>query len=132
MIDSQREQAPDALFRHWDTLADVVIDAVGTGAILTEAVRLLNSRGRLLLFGLNHNAIGKVPPAVFTQKELQMMGVLSKSFPEALALLGDGRLRLAELVSHRLPLEEIAHGLTLLRSKEASRVILYPNGGLPT
>lgn len=132
VIDSQREQVRDALLRHWDTLADVVIDAVGTGAILTEAVRLLNSRGRFLLFGLNHNAIGEVPPAVFTQKELQMMGVLSKSFPEALALLGDERLRLTDLISHRLPLAEIERAFALLRAKEASRVILYPNGGLPT
>lgn len=45
------------LLQKWSCLADVVIDAVGTGAILSEAVHLINSRGRILLFGLNHNAM---------------------------------------------------------------------------
>ncbi|MGN1008107.1 MAG: zinc-binding dehydrogenase [Butyricicoccus sp.] len=120
-----------ALLEKWGCLADVVIDAVGTGAILTEAVKLLNSRGRILLFGLNHNAMAQVPPAEFTQKELSMIGSLGKAFPPAISLLESGRVHLDELVSHRFPLADINHALDLLRNKEATRVIIYPNGDIP-
>lgn len=128
IIDAGNGAGEAELRARWGCLADVVIDAVGTGAVLSEAVRLVNSRGRILLFGLNHNATAQVPPAVFTQKELQLAGVLGKAFPPAVALLQDERLGLDTLVSHRFGLEEINHALELLRNKEASRIIIYPNG----
>jgi threonine dehydrogenase-like Zn-dependent dehydrogenase len=72
-----------------------------------------------------------VPPAEFTQKELQLFGSLGKAFPPAISLLQDDRLHLNELVSHRFALKDINHALDLLRNKEASRVIIYPNGDIP-
>jgi threonine dehydrogenase-like Zn-dependent dehydrogenase len=132
VIDMQQNVPMEQCLREqWGCLADVVVDAVGTGQILSEAVRLVNSRGRLLLFGLNHNVIAQVPPAEFTQKELQLFGSLGKAFPPAISLLQDDRLHLNELVSHRFALKDINHALDLLRNKEASRVIIYPNGDIP-
>ena len=55
------------------------------------------------------------------------MGVLGKAFPPAIALLQDERLRLEELVTHRFGLKDINKALALLRNKEASRVIIYPD-----
>lgn len=127
VIDMQDGTVAETLEAQWGCKADVVIDAVGTGTVLTEAVQLVNSRGRILLFGLNHNAMAQVPPAVFTQKELKLMGVLGKAFPPAIALLQDERLRLEELVTHRFGLKDINKALALLRNKEASRVIIYPD-----
>lgn len=126
LVINMQDNVVDALEAAWGCKADVVIDAVGTGAILSEAIHLVNSRGRILLFGLNHNAMAQVPPAVFTQKEIQLMGVLGKAFPPAIELLQDERLRLDELVTHRFALKDINHALDLLRSKEASRIIIYP------
>lgn len=132
VIDMQQDTPmAECLREKWGCLADVVIDAVGTGQILGEAVRLVNSRGRILLFGLNHNAMAQVPPAAFTQKELTLVGSLGKAFSPAISLLTAGRVRLDALVSHRFPLQDINHALDLLRSKEASRVIIYPNGEIP-
>lgn len=71
--------------------------------------------------------MAQVPPAAFTQKELKLMGVLGKAFPPAIALLQDERLRLEELVTHRFGLKDINKALALLRNKEASRVIIYPD-----
>lgn len=132
VIDMQDETPlRQRLLEEWGCLADVVVDAVGTGAILSEAVHLVNSRGRILLFGLNHNAMANVPPAVFTQKELKMEGSLGKAFPPAISLIEEGRVHLDELVSHRIELKDINHALDLLRNKQASRVIVYPNGDIP-
>lgn len=133
VIDSQAGiPMKDALMERWGCLADVVVDAVGTGPILSEAVHLINSRGRILLFGLNHNAISEVPPAVFTQKELSMIGSLGKAFPPAISLITERRVALDAFVTHRLPLSEINRGIQMLRNKEASRVIIYPNGEIPS
>lgn len=109
----------------------MVIDAVGAGSVLTEAAALVNSRARILLFGLNHNAVAQIPPAVFTQKELQLVGSLGKAFTPAISLLAEKRVTLDTIVSHRFALKDIQEGIALLRGKEASRVVIYPNGDIP-
>ncbi|MGN1014837.1 MAG: zinc-binding dehydrogenase [Butyricicoccus sp.] len=132
VIDSQSDvPMEDALREYWGCLADVVVDAVGRGPVLTEAVKLLNCRGRILLFGLNHNAMSQVPPAEFTQKELTMVGSLGKAFPPAISLITGNRVALDSFVSHRFELKDINHAIELLRNKEATRVIIYPNGNIP-
>lgn len=56
------------------------------------------------------------------------MGVLGKAFAPATDLLTDRRIALGDLVTHRFGLESIGTAFDLLRSKQAGRVILYPNG----
>ena len=131
VIDMKDGGVEEALFAHWDEPADIVIDAAGAGSVLTEAVHLLHTRGRVLLFGYNEHARAEIPPSLVTAKEIQIMGVLGKAFPSAIALLEDERLGLAQFVSHRMPLTEIGRGIELLMKKQATRVILYPNGGIP-
>lgn len=126
VIDTEKESVPERVSQIWGGLADVVIDAVGRGPVLTEAVHLLNSRGRILLFGLDHNALSQVPPAVYTQKELTMTGSLGKDFPAAIRLMEDKGIDLKQFVTHRIELDEINRGIELLRKKEACRVIVYP------
>jgi len=127
VINSETESAGEVLKQEWEAYADIVIDAVGTGEIMRDAVQLLNSRGRLLLFGLNENASAQVPPAIFTRKELQIVGALGKAFTHAIALLQDEKLGIEEFISHRFALKDINQALDLLRSKEACRIIIYPD-----
>ena len=49
-----------------------------------------------------------------------------RDFPHVFDLYRCGRLPLDRPVSHRLPLEEAEHGLELMRSGEALRVVLEP------
>ncbi|MGI6118808.1 MAG: zinc-dependent alcohol dehydrogenase [Bilifractor sp.] len=126
VIDCEKDNVERSIRSRWSCGADIVIDAVGRGSVLEESIGLTNSRGRILLFGLNHNAVSKVPPAVYTQREITMMGSLGKDFPAAIELIRDNTFRLDEFVTHRLPLKEVNHGFDLLRSKEACRVILFP------
>ncbi|MCH1982741.1 alcohol dehydrogenase catalytic domain-containing protein [Ruminococcus sp. OA3] len=126
VIDSQKGGILEILMKRWGQKPDAVIDAVGAGTIFPEAVEMINSGGRILLFGFNKSARSKIAPADFCVKEIQVVGSRSKDFPAALSLLSEGRLDLDELVSHRLPLSEINEGIALMRSREASRVIVYP------
>ena len=50
------------------------------------------------------------------------------TFPLAIKLLQDPLLGLERIISHKLELKDIAHGIELLNSQQASRVIIYPNG----
>jgi threonine dehydrogenase-like Zn-dependent dehydrogenase len=43
---------------------------------------------------------------------------------ELLALITQGRLRLSDWISHRLPLSDVAHALELVRSKQATKVVI--------
>jgi threonine 3-dehydrogenase len=42
------------------------------------------------------------------------------------ALLKAGKLELSPVITHRLPLQEFAQGMELLKSGEASKIVLTP------
>ena len=127
VIDLEQGNIEEKLLARWGCLADVVIDAVGRGSVLTEGIHLINTRGRIMIFGLDYNAVSQVPPAVYARKELTMMGAMGKDFPAAIELIRQG-IDLKSFVTHRVDLDGIHDAIDLLRSKEACRVIVYPQG----
>ena len=130
VLDPSKGDVKEKLQNSWGGLCDIVIDAVGAGSIFGEAVHLLQAGGRLLIFGQNANAMSQVPPAVITRNELTVMGTYCAhhTFPTAIKLLQDERLKLEWIVSHKLELKDILTGIQLLKEQEACRVIIYPNG----
>ena len=128
VVDTEKQSVEAVMKANWQYGADVVIDAVGRGAILPEALPLMNPQGRLILFGLDTNASSTVPPSLFTLNELSVCGVLGKDFPAAMEMLKRKDLGLEQFVTHRLALDDILDGIALMRSKQACRVIIFPNG----
>ena len=126
VVDVAKETVEDVMKENWPFMADLVIDAVGRADVLTEGIKFLNSRGRMVLFGYDRHAVSAVPPSLIVGKELSLFGALGKDFPGALELLQNPELDLGRFITHRLPLEEIHTGISLLRNKEACRLILYP------
>ena len=128
-IDPASEDPAEVLRNVWGSACDIVVDAVGAGPVFGQAVHLLKCGGRLLIFGQNANAISEVPPALIVRNELTVMGTYCahNTFPTAIKLLGDPNLELERIISHRIELKDIAHGMDLLNSQQASRVIVYPN-----
>ena len=110
----------------WRQQPDVVIDAVGAGAIFPEAVNLINSGGRILLFGFNKSARSEIAPADFCVKRAAGGGIKKQ------------RLSCSAFVAVRRKTEpgrtgespgsapEINKGIALMRSREATRVIVCP------
>lgn len=47
----------------------------------------------------------------------------------ALALIESGRVKTADLVSHTLPLDDLAHGIELVRDRMALKVVIEPSSG---
>lgn len=128
VVDISRESVGEVVKKHWPFKADLIIDAVGRGNVLEEAVHLVNPKGRIVLFGLDQNAKASIPPAIFTLNEVKMEGVLGKDFPAALEILKNPELQLEKIITHRVSLEDIHEGIELMRKKEACRVIVFPHG----
>jgi 2-desacetyl-2-hydroxyethyl bacteriochlorophyllide A dehydrogenase len=135
--DLARQLGADRVLNSLDDLLpdsyDIVIDATGAIPVMNRTIDFVRKGGRVLLFG--------VPP---TGRNLEMEGfkifqkgltVLSSftsvrnSF-QAIALLHSGQIQVAPLISHHLPLQEMAHALELIESRDPAvkKVIVEPNG----
>lgn len=128
VVDVEKENIKDVVKANWPFKADVIIDAVGRGAVLPEAMKLINPQGRILLFGLDNNARSEIAPGAVVLDEIMIVGALGKDFPGALELLQNEELGLEKFITHRFTLEDIHKGIELMRNKKACRVLIYPNG----
>ena len=104
--------------------ADVVIDAVGNQ--LGMAIQLARRGGHILLFGLRPHDSPQVNQYTITRYDLTIYGsfVGLKPFVQTVQLLESRRLEPSCLITHRLPLVELAHGVELMRSGQAMKVIV--------
>ena len=111
---------------------DVAIVAVGDPAAYAEAVEALAPRGRLVVFsgllphddGAYHLSLNSIH-----YHEHTVVGAYGCSFRHgvaALDLLGSGRLRVDDLISHRLPLADLEQGLDIVARRAGMKVHLYP------
>lgn len=109
----------------------VVITAAASGAAQEQALQMLAPRGRFSLFG----GLPKDKPTITLDsnvvhyKELMLMGANGSSpdhNKQALAMIADGRVPVADLITHRLPLDRVAEGIDIVRSGAGIKVTIEP------
>ena len=116
-------------------LVDVAVVAVGDPDAYEAAIAALAPRGRLVVFsGLlpADDAALHVSLSAVHYHEHTFVGAYGCSFRhgvEALDLLAGGRLRVDDLISHRLPLSALDEGLDLVARRAGMKVHLYPERG---
>lgn len=121
---------PDELAASRATLlpdgADVVVDAVGS--VLPACIELAAMGGRVILFGMNGNARPPVHQVEITQKGLTIHGtyITNFTFPQAIRLVESGTLNLEPIISESIPLERAEEGIGMLRSGQATKVVIRP------
>jgi len=111
---------------------DVVVDATGVPALMARALGFARKGGKVLLFG--------VPPSKSTvsfeafeifRKGLTILSSYTsvRNSIQATRLLGTGRIDVASLVSHQLPLAEFRRGIELIESGADGvlKVIIRPD-----
>ena len=114
-----------------------VIEAVGTGASIGQALRFVAQRGTVHLVGCA--AVTTVDLAAHWFKELDVVGTVNHaadehqgelvhSFDRALALLDEGRLPADVVVTHELALDDLRSACEIARDKTtgAIKVVLRP------
>ncbi|MDH7569986.1 MAG: zinc-dependent alcohol dehydrogenase family protein [Armatimonadota bacterium] len=109
--------------------ADVVFECVGTAQTAAAAVAAARRGGRVVLFGVSpKEAAMEVRPYEVFLNELTLVGsyINPHTHARAIALLAAGRVRVRDLISHRVPLEEFPRAVELAGQKETVKVLVVP------
>lgn len=109
--------------------ADVVIECVGSARTAAQAMTLSRRGGRVVLFGVapKEAEIAVRPYDVFIN-ELTVLGSYINPFTHARAieLIAAGRVRVQEIISHRVPLPEFPRAMELAESGGAVKIMVEP------
>lgn len=112
--------------------ADAITLTVGSARMVEEATRSLAPGGRLNIFaGIYPKDQVHLDPNQIHYGEWVITGS-ADSTPEnmsrALGLIAAGRVQTAALVSHILPLEELAQGFELVKNRLGHKIMIEVNG----
>lgn len=109
---------------------DVVVVTAGAGTALNQAIDLVTKGGTVLVIalGIGMYAIDADRLVRSEARLVGSFGSIQSDWLDALKLLGSGLIRGGGIVSHWLPLSQIETGFEKLRSREARKVIIYPDG----
>ncbi|MEU6741544.1 zinc-dependent dehydrogenase [Streptosporangium sandarakinum] len=111
--------------------ADVVITAAASGAAQEQALRMAARQGRISFFGglPKDDPIIRCDSNLVHYRELTIVGANGSSpahNAQALRLIADGRVPVADLITHRLPLPEVLDGIGIVSRGEAIKVTVEP------
>ncbi|HRA50797.1 zinc-dependent dehydrogenase [Actinotalea sp.] len=111
--------------------ADVIITAAPSGAAQEEALKMVAPGGRISFFGglPKDNPIIALDSNVVHYKELMIMGANGSSPAhnrQALAMIADGSVPVADLITHRLPLDQVLEGIEVVKNGSGIKVTIEP------
>ncbi len=110
---------------------DLVVDATGAIPVMSRTIEFARHGGKVLLFGVPPNG-RRMSVDAFTifRKGLTILSSFTsvRNSMQAVDLLVDGRIRVAGLISHRLPLEELQRGIELIEAgrDNVMKVMILP------
>lgn len=108
--------------------ADVVYECAGSAASLATCWEAVRKEGTLVPLGIYSGPIQTDFNKV-TMKELRVIGSYGyvwTSWRRCVQLLGEGKVRTAELVSHAFPLDQFEDAFAVAQNGAAIKVILVP------
>ncbi len=111
----------------------VIITAAPAGVAQEQAIAMAAPGGRVSFFGglPKDKPLITVDSNVVHYKELILAGANGSSpaqNAEALALIASGKVPVADLITHRLPLSQVEDAIHAVTSGEAIKVVIKPQG----
>ena len=111
---------------------DVVLEMAGHPDAIRTGFDIVRSGGRISLLGLTSKPI----PLNFSEniifKGITIQGIngrkMFQTWYQMTALLTSGRLDLRPVITDRLPMKDFSVAMDRLRTGEASKILVYPNG----
>jgi len=130
-----REFGADEVFNAKEDInlkADLVIVCTGAESAAKQALRCVDRGGTILFFAVPEPGFNlPVPINDFWRNEITIRtsyGAAPRDLEEALGLIKDGKIKVQEMITHRLPLEKAQEGFRLVaEAKESLKIILEPN-----
>ena len=111
--------------------ADLVVLTAGGATVLPSAAALVRDGGMIHYFAGGAGAELPLPLETLYHRELTLTATYSSSptdLAEAHALVTAGAVVVEPLITHRLPLSEVARGVGLMLRREALKVFVVPDG----
>ncbi|MGH2789210.1 MAG: zinc-dependent dehydrogenase [Actinomycetota bacterium] len=131
-IDTTKDDAVDAILKLTQGRgADVVITAAASGAAQEEALQMAARGGRISFFGglPKDDPYIKLDSNLVHYRELKIVGA-NGSTPaqnaEALGLIANGSVPVADLITDRLPLDRVHNAIEAVRSGHSIKVVITP------
>jgi threonine 3-dehydrogenase len=111
---------------------DVVLEMAGHPDAIRIAFDIVRRGGRMSLLGLTSKPI----PVNFSEdiifKGLTIQGIngrrMYQTWYQMTALLKGGRLDLHPVITDRIPMKDFSKAMARLKTGEASKILVYPNG----
>jgi 2-desacetyl-2-hydroxyethyl bacteriochlorophyllide A dehydrogenase len=123
VADVQKEPLPSAGFA-------LVVEATGSPAGLTEALRLVEPRGTVVMKSTFQDR-ASFDTAKLVVDEINLLGSRCGNFSTALDLLRHGRIRVREMISKTFPLEAGLQAFEYLSQPSCLKVLLKPSTDTP-
>jgi D-arabinitol dehydrogenase (NADP+) len=103
---------------------DIVADATGVIGVIEQTFAYVRPGGKIWIFGVaNSDAFAKFSPYDVFRRDIKIIGsfACNKTFPESIAMIQSGSVKVEPLISHELSLHEFEEGLQLA-SKSPTRM----------
>ena len=112
--------------------ADVVLEMSGHPKAIRQAFAMLRRGGRISLLGIPSKPLELDLANDIIFKGAIVQGIngrrVFQTWYQMQALLKSGALDISPLISDRISMSDFRHGMELLLSGNASKVLMYPNG----
>ncbi len=114
-------------------LADQVVLCAGAPTAVAQALDSVERGGTILFFAATKNEVKIEKPIndIFWRNEITLTSSYAGDRADhatALKLIAAGRVKVADLITHRLPFSEIEEGFHLVEEgRESIKVIVYPH-----
>jgi threonine 3-dehydrogenase len=112
--------------------ADVVLEMAGHPSAIRTAFDIVRRGGRVSLLGLTSKPISLNFSEDIIFKGITVQGIsgrrMYQTWYQMTALLKAGKLDLHPVITDRIGMKDFAKGMERLKTGEASKILVYPNG----
>jgi len=112
--------------------ADVVLEMAGHPSAIRTAFDIVRRGGRVSLLGLTSKPISLNFSEDIIFKGITLQGIsgrrMYQTWYQMTALLKAGKLDLHPVITDRIALKDFSKGMERLKTGEASKILVYPNG----
>ena len=112
--------------------ADVVLEMAGHPDAIRTAFDIVRRGGRISLLGLTNRPISLNFSEDIIFKGITIQGIngrrMYQTWYQMQALLKAGKLDLHPVITDRMAMKDFSRGMERLKTGEASKILLYPNG----
>ncbi|HLK32651.1 MAG TPA: zinc-binding dehydrogenase, partial [Terriglobales bacterium] len=111
---------------------DVVLEMAGHPDAIRTAFNIVRRGGRISLLGLTSKPIALNFSEDIIFKGITIQGIngrrMYQTWYQMTALLKAGKLDLHPVITDRMSMKDFSKGMERLKTGEASKILLYPNG----